>query len=320
MDFVFRLAALAVGFIVAAAGAAKLASPSRLRIEDAPAVWAPLLRASHSTAFAVIELLIALLLPLVEHHVALALCYGAIALLALGGLFVQFALPSYDCKCFGVLTPKRKGSIQLAHAALFVLALSVAIRESISPPLALVVPWQMVAVLATAIAAVWSSIAAARRGSTQRPAPIARPVPSLPAIEPLAPSFDLGHDLGGTMVTLGSLAKADAPVFIVGVHSACKTCKALLPDIERFARGFADQFPIVVIADKLGYGSAGGAAFIMLVDEREQLAMKFNVDGRPFALVINGATLTPIAPPSLGDNAVRILFAVTLNARLPVTA
>lgn len=58
----------------------------------------------------------------------------------------------------------------------------------------------------------------------------------------------------------------------------------------------------------------------MLVDEREQLAMKFNVDGRPFALVINGATLTPIAPPSLGDNAVRILFAVTLNARLPVTA
>jgi hypothetical protein len=319
MDLVLRLAAIAVGLILAVAGSAKLASPTKPPLEGVPAAWVPLLSASHSRAFASFELFIALLLPMADRPVALILCHGGIALLAMIGLLSQFALAGYDCKCFGVLTPKRKGSIQLAHAVLFFLAISVALRAGLSPPTPLV-EWQLAGMFATAATAIWASVTVARRSIAERMVAPVRTVQAHRSPDPLPPAFELGLDRDGDTVTLGSLAKPNSPVFIVGVHSACKACKTLLPDIESFARGFADQFPIVVIADKDEMGYAQSSLANLLVDEKERLATQFHIDGRPFALVINGGTMAPIAPPSLGDNAVRMLFAVMLNARLPVPA
>jgi hypothetical protein len=320
MEFTYHLMSWLIGSLMAVAGASKLAdaraaSPD----EELRWPWSAMLRISTTKQFALVEFWGGTFFWILSPGLIRSLAAGGVAAMVVAGIALRRQRKNASCRCFGALTPQNPRWLLLLEAGLFVLAAAVAVSglhfRFALPQVAL----QLLGSLATVALAVAVTLKAAPAA-----VPVNKPAPPRPAATPL-PVLDadtvLGRKQSGDVVALGTLAKPDSPVFVVGVHSKCKTCKRLLPDLLGFARGFGDQFPIVLVANEADYvPDDGAAAQLVLVDEEESLARQFNLDGRPFAVLINGSTLQPMAPPSMGDNAVRMLFAVMLNARLPAVA
>jgi hypothetical protein len=144
--------------------------------------------------------------------------------------------------------------------------------------------------------------------------------PELPKTLPtLEPEFAVGVDTKGTQWKLRELVQAGRPLFIVGVHSKCKVCKSLIPDIKSFATGFSDQFPIVMVSDISGYLETSLASFKLLFDSEQMLYRTLSTNSYPFAIIVNDDGRV-MSYPARGDQGVRSLFAIMLGARHPIQA
>ena len=300
------------------AGASKLVANSTHEAPPAGMVWALIFRWSQSPTFAILEFSIGIvfcLIPWAYVRVFFAMCITVMVTL---GIVVRRKRNNAACMCFGSLTPKNPRTLFVLELFLLVGAAIVAVLGTISPRPAAVPTWVAWSLAALTSVGVGFLIRSGKVKNTD--VPTQRPktsAPSTPSSE-LQNELVLGKDQEGKSISFGEVVPQRGPLFIVGVHSACKMCKSLIPDLIGFAKGFGEQFPIVLIANEAGYAVTDSTARIqVLVDEAEVLARALQLDSRPFALLINGETGKIMAAPSLGNDGVRRLFAVMLNARQP---
>lgn len=317
MYMAYYAATLVAAFLFALSGVAKLSDLSQGQLKEGDSDKLRLLELSRSPLFLIVEYSVAILLPSLSEGAVKTSVLFLLALISLIGLVFHLRTRNTECRCFGALTPKNTGALLAIHF-LLTLLLATLVWISLFPAAAEIGPF--VRASSSLVVAIFAAVAGLygqkRRSVATSPismhASTAAPeqMPSIPV------DFQLGIDSLSETVQLGRLVKDQRPMFIVGIHAACQECKKLAPDIVGFAKGFGDQFPIVVIANVAGHAPTTDSRLISLMDMDERLAKLLKVDARPFAVLINGSTLRLMAPPSMGANAVRSLFAITLNTRI----
>src|SRR5262249_24901614 len=122
----------------------------------------------------------------------------------------------------------------------------------------------------------------------------------LPVGDP-APAFEL-PGLGVVPVTLDQLRAPGRSVLLVFTDPACVPCNALMPDVGRWARDYADELTIALIsrgdaAANRDKAAEHGIPRVLLQDDRE-IAELYNCTATPAALGIgaDGAALRPRPP------------------------
>ncbi|MDQ5852856.1 MAG: DoxX family membrane protein, partial [Chloroflexota bacterium] len=275
MDSALVVARLLLATVFVVAGLAKLRDRpgSRQALIDfgiPPALAAPL----------------GLLLPLAELAVAVALVpvasawWGALGALALLLLFVAgivFNLArgrTPDCHCFGQLHSAPAGPATLIRNVLLAAVASFVVWQGQAGPSALqwldalaqaggvglgaaalglglfvAQGWFLVQLLQQngrlllRLEALETALAAVGIVPTPRADGTAEGLP----INAAAPAFRLA-DLDGEMLTLDALRAAGTPILLVFSDPNCGPCNALLPEIGRWQRDYADKLRITLIS------------------------------------------------------------------------
>lgn len=310
-----------LGFLITLAGASKLVAPREGEHPPSSSPWRYLFALSRSRVFAVTEMSAGLLFTLVPTGVPKSVLATVVAMVSAFGVVVSRASDRAGCMCFGALTPTNALGRLLLQCAVLVLAVDIAAsgltRAPTQPPSDAVL-WVSIAITAVMVGFLiraWPDAGHARQAQPGRVATAHEPLPSLPG------SLTLGQAEDGATVTLSDVVPAHGPLFIVGVHSACARCKRLVPDVLGFAKGFGEQCTIVLIVNDHAMRVVDAPALLrVLVDPQESLAQRLRLDSRPYGLLINGESGGLMAPPSLGSDAIRRLFATMLNARQPPSA
>ena len=349
MDIALLIARLLLALVFVIAGVAKLAdrAGSRQAIADfgAPiSIVAPL----------------GVFLPLAELAVAAALipsitawwgALGALALLLLfaAGIGINLARGHRpDCHCFGQLHSAPAGwSTMARNGGLAAVAAFVLWQGYEEPgPSGLSWPGSLTAaqlvlliggvvVLALLVAQWWvlmhllrqngrlltrlealegehaAGIAELARNESRSPA-------GLPVGAP-APAFEL-PSLGGQALTLDSLRASGRPVMLLFTDPDCEPCTALLPEIGRWQRDYADEVTLSLISrgdpeENRAKSAEHGVEHVLLQRDWE-VADAYLVDGTPSAVLVSpeGAINSPLA---LGSEAVEALAARAVGAPGP---
>jgi hypothetical protein len=306
-SFVGTVSFVSLAAVLLASGLAKLVAPPSP--ESAHNNRTKVQAITESPAFAVGEILAGFALIAGGNRHVIALVASAAALLAVGGV-IHAIVSGKPCQCFGSLTPR---SVHTMMAVQGVTALSATmVLLTGSGGRALMGYANIIAVVPAVVLLLRAK--RLRRGPS---APAGQNGVAF-AARNLPGELVLGLATTGSSLTVREIAKEGEPLFVVGVHSKCEACKSLLPDIYALARGFAGQFPVVVIADEDHYLTTDPVAptFFALVDRKQELARALQVDGMPYAVLVNGSGLKLMSPPAQGTGGVRLLFAIMLNARL----
>ncbi|MDP1696962.1 MAG: hypothetical protein Q8L45_04115 [Xanthomonadaceae bacterium] len=277
-------------------------------IRNTPEDWA------ESTEFAVTELFAALVLATATGTLAAALvALAALPMVVIG--LTRNLVTGKPCNCFGAVTPKSKLTMGIIQIATLAAAGATVLSSRASIEIGLAVA-AMLAGAAVVPVVAWR---VKRNQLNQiRPVTTSKSQGQAPSLRHLPPDLVLGNAKDGRTVTVGQVIREGHPLFIVGVNSKCNACKKLVPDIYAFAKGFASQFPIIIVADEQGYLPPGEAidTFYRLVDTQQRFMFDQRIDGMPYAVLVNGSTGKTMSPPAQGEAGVRSLFAIMLNARL----
>ena len=285
----------------------------------------------NSKAFGALQLLIALVmvLPLPAHLQWVGHGLG-IAIVGLG-LILRLVSRKRGCNCFGVFTPSKPGATLSLQVAML-LALVFRWVEAPQHQAELVAAYPTLVWLPGVLVALALSSHASARARlpvtmTQMPAQ-GRPAPQAgqpaapvgvgqaAALKHMDPAFQLGTDASGKPVTVADVAQVDRPLFIAGFHDNCDGCRRLLPDYCALAAAFGADFPVVALTNRRDLVPQT-QGLITVVDEGHRVNRELGIDFSPFGLLVNGADFRVMAPAAGGENAIRMLFAITLNARLP---
>lgn len=140
-------------------------------------------------------------------------------------------------------------------------------------------------------------------------------VAGLPVGSP-APAFEL-PGLNGEKLTLDSLRASGKPVVLVFTDPACEPCTALLPEIGRWQRDYADKMTISLISrgtpeENHAKSTEHGVEHVLLQQDWE-VAEVYQADGTPSAVFIrpDGTIGSPMA---LGSEEVETLVAQAVEA------
>jgi methylamine dehydrogenase accessory protein MauD len=279
-------------------------------------------------------------LPVAELATAVLLLFpstahaGAIAAIVLLGAFIIAIAAAMargeapDCHCFGAIHSEPAGAKTLIrNIVLAALAAFVVVTDPGATPwgwigdLDTTQTWLLAAVAMMAV--VIAGMAAFMFALLRQNGRILRRIDALEAglpLEPdLAPSWDgTGHGLpigdpapafelpglDGVPVTLEQLRAPGRPVLLLFTDPACVPCNALMPDLGRWSRDYADDLTIALISrgdatanrDK---ASEHGIPRILLQHDRE-IAELYNCTATPTGLAIgaDGAVALPAAPGS----------------------
>ena len=273
-------------------------------------------RMTDSVAFNALQLIVALIMiaPVDALVRVIADVIGAATVAA--GLILHFATPARSCRCFGDYTPKNP-KVMLAIQFLMMIGLVMHLLLGGKGRLDGSVYSWLPGVLSVLLTPLFVSPTRVPGGG-QLPAQSPSAGGSKPkAVDNLEPGLRIGLDVAGGTVTLADLAKTDQPLFIVGLHSHCDGCRTLVPDYCAFAKAFGHEFPIVAVADNREF-VPDTPGLVKVVDESGTFQNAIGADAAPWAVLVNGADLRRAAAPlAVGPNRVRMLFAATLNARVP---
>jgi methylamine dehydrogenase accessory protein MauD len=145
-----------------------------------------------------------------------------------------------------------------------------------------------------------------------------QPSAGLPVGSP-APAFEL-PDLRGETLTLDSLRAPGRPVMLLFTDPDCDPCTALLPEIGRWQRDYADEVTISLISrgapeENRAKSAEHGVKHVLLQRDWET-ADAYQVDGTPSAVLVSpdGTIDTPLA---LGSEAVEALAAQAVGGSGP---
>ena len=136
-----------------------------------------------------------------------------------------------------------------------------------------------------------------------------------------APDFEL-PDLHGEKLTLDSLRAPGQQVMLIFTDPDCDPCTALLPEIGRWQRDYADEMAISLISrddpeENRAKSAEHGVEGVLLQQDWE-VADAYKVDGTPSAVLVrsDGTIGSPLA---LGAEAVEALAAQAVGAPAPDT-
>jgi peroxiredoxin/uncharacterized membrane protein YphA (DoxX/SURF4 family) len=122
------------------------------------------------------------------------------------------------------------------------------------------------------------------------------PEPGLPAGTP-APAFRLPA-LDGSMVTLDALREAGETILLIFTEPGCGGCDALMPDVGRWQREYADRLSIVPISRGALETNRAKAAehqlrnFLLQVDE--ETSSLYQAEGTPTAVLIKNGRIASL--------------------------
>jgi thiol-disulfide isomerase/thioredoxin/uncharacterized membrane protein YphA (DoxX/SURF4 family) len=352
LDTVLLIARLLLALVLAVAGVAKLAdrAGSRQGLTDfgVPAALA----APFGILLPLAELAVAIaLIPLATAW------WGALGALVLLLLFV--AGISYnlargrkpDCRCFGQLHSSPAGWKTLVRNGALAAVASLILWEgrdgvgasavgwigqlSTAPLLGLLGGLLVLTLLVAQFVQWWFLSRLLRqngrllvrlealegRVSTDEAAPspdVAQPGAGLPVGTP-APAFGLSGLYGETL-TLNSLRSAGKPVMLIFTDTACGACNALLPEIGRWQREYADKLTLSLVSrgdmqENRTKASEHGLTNVLLQEDWE-VSEAYQVAGTPSAVIISPDD-TVGSPVVAGVEAIRSLAAHTVGAPAP---
>lgn len=269
---------------------------------------------AHSRLFPFVEIFMAVCVLHVQSIILGLICVG-LALIVVGGIILERIFKTTTCKCFGSLTPKSaRGLLVLRVLMLIAIAVVLAFSNYLSineyaPPLVLFyVMLSLVALYLLRIVLDTISPANPRQDLNQKPATSE----GKPQTLELERNTFLGT-LDGREIHLQDIAISGKLLLLLYLSADCKHCEALLPDIGGFIRGFASEFPIVVLSDSGTIALSQPA--VIAIDSEKQFFNKIQAQGSPFGLVVHGTTLKVVSPIAYGPNKVRALFSMVLNSR-----
>jgi thiol-disulfide isomerase/thioredoxin/uncharacterized membrane protein YphA (DoxX/SURF4 family) len=266
MIAVLIIARFLLTVVFAVAGTTKIADPAGTRKALAD--------------FGVPEFLVrsvAVLLPLLELALAIALIPAASAGWAAAGVFAMLSLftaaigvnlargRAPDCHCFGQLHSEPIGwKTIMRNAALAIVSALVVWQQAKHPGLSVVdafegfsrIEFAFLALAALAAFQLWFSLHLLRQNgrlflrmealeAKQAPSP-QPPPPGLPINTP-APEFSL-RALEGIFVTLAELMEESKSLVLAFVEPGCAHCDTLLPELAQWQEEHHDRISIVVIS------------------------------------------------------------------------
>lgn len=142
--------------------------------------------------------------------------------------------------------------------------------------------------------------------------------PSGPPVGTPAPYFDLLQLNGSHNVTLHTLLTGRLPIILIFSDPECRPCSALLPDIARWEREYAQRLTFALISrrtleankTKLGENSL---RYVLLQKDRE-VSMAYQVSGTPGAILIgsDGRVASPLA---MGSEGIAVLIATAVRPK-----
>jgi peroxiredoxin/uncharacterized membrane protein YphA (DoxX/SURF4 family) len=292
------------------------------------------------------------LLPVAEIVIAVALLFaetawaGALAALGLLMLFVLGIVVNLargrtpDCHCFGQLHSAPIGrTTLLRNALLALLAAFVVVQgqqgaesgivEWLAAPNAAATVGLVIAVIAVAVAAAegWFLLnllqqqgrLLVRLEALETLLGMEGQAPQSPAALPPgtpAPGFDL-VDLEGARHTLESFTAHAAPVLLVFSDPGCGPCNALMPQMARWQRDYAEQFTVVIVSHgsveaNRRKSSEFGLTNVLLQHDHE-VAEAYGCLVTPGAVLLyEGKIATPVA---LGSAEIESLVAEVTGSR-----
>lgn len=233
---------------------------------------------------------------------------GALVLVVLLGM-INAVARGESCNCFGSLSAKSLRWSLLIDAMFLVSGISVLSAPYFLTPEHMPWLWQLTTIIITFV--ITAAVIQHKRKALKD---------ELNKKRAFSPASLDGEKILGTaadisQIKLKQIAREGQPIFLVGISSRCDRCRKLMGDLVRLARAFTDQVSVVVISDSETHRSKyQDDSFTLLVDPERNFATSLGIESVPFAILAN-ANLTQMAPPCLGANPVRSLFAIMLNAR-----
>jgi methylamine dehydrogenase accessory protein MauD len=347
MDVALLLLRLVLAGVLAVAGFGKIAGRPATRATLVAFGVPASVVAPFAIALPLAELAVAaLLLPLDTAWIA---ALGALVLMLLFSAGIAYNLAKGrrpDCNCFGAVHSEQIGPRTLVRNGAFALIAAVlALRGPDGQGASLTSWWDDLTgieqallagnlLLLAAVAALgWLVLQMLRQqgrillrldaAESGAPAPVAAPSATpesgLP-VGAVAPAFTL-PDVHGVLQSLERLRKPGRSLVVIFSDPGCGPCNALMPEVGRWQREYADRLPVAVIsrgdpAANRRKAEEHGLTTLLLQDDRE-VAQAYDVLPTPGAVLIRPDG-TIGARAALGADAIRALVTRATAPPLPL--
>jgi thiol-disulfide isomerase/thioredoxin len=130
-----------------------------------------------------------------------------------------------------------------------------------------------------------------------------------------APAFELPLAKGG-QGSLDSLRAGGKPVVLVFSDANCGPCKALIPDLERWDRQYADKLTIAMVTRGASVEKIKHYLRFVLVQKDREVAMQYQAFGTPAAVVVGADGLVRTGLAS-GAQKIGELVSAAASGNLP---
>src|SRR5579863_4166696 len=130
-----------------------------------------------------------------------------------------------------------------------------------------------------------------------------------------APAFELPLARGGEG-SLDGLRAEGKPVVLVFSDANCGPCKALIPDLERWERQYADQLTLAIVTRGASVEKIKHSMRFVLVQKDREVAVQYQAFGTPMAVVVGTDGLVRTALAS-GAQAIGELVSAAASGKLP---
>jgi hypothetical protein len=150
--------------------------------------------------------------------------------------------------------------------------------------------------------------AAAQAKAAQPAQPAAAPARPLPQ-----PGDLLGYTVGGQALTYGASAAPGKPVMVVGLSRDCAVCAKAKPNLFQLAEAFHGQIQTVFLYLEDPQPMPDGQSHPLVAGHSKATVERAGVEGFPYALLVDAASLRTLAPVVYGPNKIWMLYFMALG-------
>jgi hypothetical protein len=168
----------------------------------------------------------------------------------------------------------------------------------------------MLAVLASAVLKARSHGAAKAKAAqaSQAAQPAAAPVRPLPQ-----PGDLLGYTVEGQALTYGASVASGKPVMVVGLSRDCAVCAKAKPNLFQLAEAFHGQIQTLFLYLEDPQPMPAGQPHPIVAGHSKATVERAGVEGFPYALLVDAASLKTLAPVVYGPNKIWMLYFMALG-------
>jgi hypothetical protein len=224
------------------------------------------------------------------------------------------------CNCYGAMATTGSRNEQVLNAALLLgcgylawrSALDVFYDGAARPDggSSVLLGAATLAVLASAVLKARAHAAAQAKAAqaSQAAQPAAAPARPLPQ-----PGDLLGYTVGGQALTYGASAASGKPVMVVGLSRDCAVCAKAKPNLFQLAEAFHGQIQTVFLYLEDPQPMPDGQSHPLVAGHSKATVERAGVEGFPYALLVDAASLRTLAPVVYGPNKIWMLYFMALG-------